>query len=425
MLEGHGWGGSRDTDENSASSEQTGNVGLGPLRRAGFNVLTWDSRGFGNSGGTVEVDSPGRRGARRQRADRLARPAARGAARQAGRPARGHDRRLLRRRHRARDRAARQAHRRDRADHRLALAAHLALQGGHRQGRLVVRRSTPPASPGSQEPARPAHHLGVHHRRGTGHAVAPTTARGSTRAGRATRSSDITIPTLLVKGTADTLFTLHEAIENYAILRGQRRADEDDVVLRRPRRLPDRLGPGRAHRGRRDRLAEALPGGRHVGRHRAALRVAGRRRRLALGRRLPAARRRAARGHRLGHARANPADAASGTPITAGLAANARQRRRPAAAGAHAAARRAEADAHLLRHRHGGGTTSSPSSSTQRAAWWWATRPRRSRSRSTGSRTRVTRSLEAIAAAAPRARATRCRSPAARRSTARCARRRR
>ena len=30
---------------------------LGPLRRAGFNVLTWDSRGFGESGGTVEVDS--------------------------------------------------------------------------------------------------------------------------------------------------------------------------------------------------------------------------------------------------------------------------------------------------------------------------------------------------------------------------------
>src|ERR1700755_1629277 len=58
VLEGHGWGGSRDTDENSSSSEQTGNVGVGPLRRAGFNVLTWDARGFGNSTGTVEVDSP-------------------------------------------------------------------------------------------------------------------------------------------------------------------------------------------------------------------------------------------------------------------------------------------------------------------------------------------------------------------------------
>src|SRR5918911_4454346 len=57
VLEGHGWGSSRDTDPNSASSEQTGNVGLGPLRRAGFNVLTWDARGWGESGGTIEVDS--------------------------------------------------------------------------------------------------------------------------------------------------------------------------------------------------------------------------------------------------------------------------------------------------------------------------------------------------------------------------------
>src|SRR4051812_11875795 len=58
ILEGHGWGGSRETDPNAASDEGTGNVGVGALRRAGFNVLTWDSRGFGNSGGTVTVDSP-------------------------------------------------------------------------------------------------------------------------------------------------------------------------------------------------------------------------------------------------------------------------------------------------------------------------------------------------------------------------------
>jgi ABC-2 type transport system ATP-binding protein len=31
---------------------------VGPLRRAGYNVLTWDPRGFGNSSGTVTVDSP-------------------------------------------------------------------------------------------------------------------------------------------------------------------------------------------------------------------------------------------------------------------------------------------------------------------------------------------------------------------------------
>jgi ABC-2 type transport system ATP-binding protein len=57
ILETHGWGANRDKDENSATLAAVGQVGLGPLRRAGFNVLTWDSRGFGESGGTVEVDS--------------------------------------------------------------------------------------------------------------------------------------------------------------------------------------------------------------------------------------------------------------------------------------------------------------------------------------------------------------------------------
>ncbi|MDA0162676.1 hypothetical protein OM076_20555 [Solirubrobacter ginsenosidimutans] len=58
ILEGHGWGGSRETNPEATSDEVTGNVGVGALRKAGFNVLTWDSRGFGNSGGTVTVDSP-------------------------------------------------------------------------------------------------------------------------------------------------------------------------------------------------------------------------------------------------------------------------------------------------------------------------------------------------------------------------------
>jgi ABC-2 type transport system ATP-binding protein len=62
ILQTHGWGGSRDTNPDSASSDSTGNVGTGPLRNAGFNVLTWDSRGFGQSGGTVTVDYQGNEG---------------------------------------------------------------------------------------------------------------------------------------------------------------------------------------------------------------------------------------------------------------------------------------------------------------------------------------------------------------------------
>jgi len=57
VLSGHGWAGSGSTDDASRSSE-AGTVGNGPLRKAGYNVLTWDARGFGASGGVVQVDAP-------------------------------------------------------------------------------------------------------------------------------------------------------------------------------------------------------------------------------------------------------------------------------------------------------------------------------------------------------------------------------
>ena len=62
ILQTHGWGGTREKSAEGASSEQTGNVGTAALRKAGFNVLTWDSRGFGDSGGTVTVDYKGNEG---------------------------------------------------------------------------------------------------------------------------------------------------------------------------------------------------------------------------------------------------------------------------------------------------------------------------------------------------------------------------
>jgi len=58
VLIGHGWAQSHGTDPESASEDLFGSIGIGPLRHAGFNVLTWDARGFGTSGGTVEADSP-------------------------------------------------------------------------------------------------------------------------------------------------------------------------------------------------------------------------------------------------------------------------------------------------------------------------------------------------------------------------------
>ena len=52
VLIGHGYGGTGDTDEESVY----GPTSPGRLRSEGYNVLTWDARGFGKSGGTVQVD---------------------------------------------------------------------------------------------------------------------------------------------------------------------------------------------------------------------------------------------------------------------------------------------------------------------------------------------------------------------------------
>lgn len=58
VLLGHGYGMSGDTNDETESDTIFGKVGTGPLRRAGYNVLTWDARGFGGSGGEVMADSP-------------------------------------------------------------------------------------------------------------------------------------------------------------------------------------------------------------------------------------------------------------------------------------------------------------------------------------------------------------------------------
>jgi ABC-2 type transport system ATP-binding protein len=58
VLMGPGWGLSGDTDQTGSSGSAFGGVDISALHRAGYSVLTWDPRGFGASGGDAEVDSP-------------------------------------------------------------------------------------------------------------------------------------------------------------------------------------------------------------------------------------------------------------------------------------------------------------------------------------------------------------------------------
>jgi ABC-2 type transport system ATP-binding protein len=62
VMLGHGWSGWGELEPSSPVTgtlpETFDDVGVAELLNAGYNVLTWDARGFGRSDGAAEVDSP-------------------------------------------------------------------------------------------------------------------------------------------------------------------------------------------------------------------------------------------------------------------------------------------------------------------------------------------------------------------------------
>jgi ABC-2 type transport system ATP-binding protein len=59
ILKGPGWSQPGDTNTTTRGNGLFGDVSIADLWDAGYNVLTWDPRGFGKSTGAVSVDAPG------------------------------------------------------------------------------------------------------------------------------------------------------------------------------------------------------------------------------------------------------------------------------------------------------------------------------------------------------------------------------
>ena len=243
VLVGPGWGVPRDTDENSQTLAAFGTIGLGPLRAAGYNVLTWDPRGFGQSGGTVEVDSPSYEArdasglidyvARQPEAqlDKAGDPRVGLAGGSYGGGIQlvtaGIDPRV------------------DAITPDIAwnsLVSSLYKQQSPKAGwsnilfSLGLGSSTIPGLPAGETGNLDPHITSAYLSGLTTGTISDEDVNWFRSRGPGALVNQIHAPTLLIQGTADTLFTLDEAIRNYAILRKNRVAT-DGLVLRRARGL--------------------------------------------------------------------------------------------------------------------------------------------------------------------------------------------
>jgi ABC-2 type transport system ATP-binding protein len=217
ILQTHGWAGKRERSPEAANSPGNGTVGTGALRRAGFNVLTWDSRGFGESGGIATIDYKGNEGRdvkalldwlARQREAKLdgrrdPRVGMHGGSYAGGIQlvAAAIDRRI--------DAIAPSI-----AWHSLTSALYPAqtLKGGW----ASLLYSTGSAT-GRLDP-----HIASAFANATSGKLSAADRAWFVSRGPGPLVRRIRVPTLLLQGTPDTLFTLSEAIRNYRILRSHR-----------------------------------------------------------------------------------------------------------------------------------------------------------------------------------------------------------
>ena len=217
VMMGPGWGGAGDVNVSGKDGTAVGVPGIKTLHDAGYNVLTWDPRGFGRSGGTVSVDSKELEG---RDAQALIDWLAGQAGVQLDKP----------------------------GDPRMGMAG-ASYGGGIQLVTAAIDRRVDAIAPsiawnslktsldkdltvksgwaGFLYGVAASHSLDPHIKSANDEGLATAILSADNAAWFASRGPadalvrKIRAPTLLVQGTVDTLFTLDEAVRNYRVLRRQ------------------------------------------------------------------------------------------------------------------------------------------------------------------------------------------------------------
>ena len=264
LMHSHGWGGSRTTDP--ASFQE--------FLDAGYGVLSFDQRGFGESGGQAHVENPQVEGHDVRGLVKLVSKLGWVAAGRSRRPADGRGRRQLRRRLPVPHRLREAAHHRQAGPRRARTRDHLERpqpeprargRGPHRVGAGAERRRAcrptrcrTTSTRRSSRARRPAPGP-------TAASPAPRTSRSSSsataRSGTSTTAAKLDIPVLFGQGTTDGLFNLQQGLTNWrtAITDRGPQAQHLRRLQRRPRAA--RRSSRRASTSTSDPCSKKLAGG--------------------------------------------------------------------------------------------------------------------------------------------------------------------